>query len=88
MLQKILLDRDYIPDTCFDWSLAPGVSFPKIDPNDRHSSISSQGIGSTEEVECDQKDRVENIAQMQVAYNLSKHTAMPLLKQASNSMLG
>ena len=41
MLKKILLDRDYIPDTSFDWSLAPGVSFPKVDPNERHSSISS-----------------------------------------------
>lgn len=30
LLKKILLERDYLPDNKFDWSLGPGQSFPKV----------------------------------------------------------
>lgn len=48
--KKILLDRDYIPEQRFDWSLLPGEQFAKVNPNDKHSSISSCDINSYEQV--------------------------------------
>ena len=48
MFMKILLDKDYLPDNKFDWSLKPGESFQKVDRNDNHSSISSCSIGPDE----------------------------------------
>ena len=58
MLKKILMDRDYVPERKFDWSLRPGEHFGRVDQNDKHSSISSCCISSYEEVydpgECQQ----------------------------------
>ena len=88
MLKKILLDLDYIPDNTFDWSLFPGKSFPKVDPDDRHSSISSCGINSSEDIDCDHKERIDNITLIQERYHSKKNTAMPLLMQASNLLHG
>ena len=51
MLQKILLDRDYVPDSKFDWSLGPNESFKRVDPEDKHSSISSCGVNSADLVD-------------------------------------
>lgn len=50
MLKKILMDRDYVPERKFDWSLRPGEHFGRVDQNDKHSSISSCCISSYEEV--------------------------------------
>ena len=32
MLQKLQLDRDYLPDKKYDWGLRAGEHFSKIDP--------------------------------------------------------
>ena len=48
MLKKILLERSFIPDNKFDWSLGPGQSFQRINKQSRHSSISSCDLKSQE----------------------------------------
>jgi hypothetical protein len=45
-LEKILLEKNYIPDAKFDWSLGQGQNYKKLDPKSRHSSISSCDIES------------------------------------------
>ena len=64
MLKKILLDLNFIPDYIFDWSLAPGDSFKKVDPNDKHSSISSCEIGSHEETDSNYAERLVHIREI------------------------
>lgn len=49
MLQQILIEKGYLPDMHFDWSLNPGEKFKHIDDNDKHSSISSCDIKSNEQ---------------------------------------
>jgi hypothetical protein len=68
LLKKILLDRNYVPDCQYDWSLAPGMSFQMVDPTDKHSSISSQGIGSDEGTDCNHAERLVHIMEIQGKY--------------------
>lgn len=49
MMQKILLDKEYVPNNKFDWSYSSKEVFKKNNPNSRHSSISSCNIDSDEE---------------------------------------
>lgn len=49
MFRKILMDRDYLPDRKFDWSLRQGQNFKKVSPNSRHSSISSCDLSSEDD---------------------------------------
>ena len=48
MLQKILLNNDFLPVSMFDWSLGRFEEYFKTDQNDAHSSISSCDIGEDE----------------------------------------
>lgn len=50
MFKKILLERDYIPDNKFDWSLGPGETFQRVDQDKNHSSISSCELKSEEAI--------------------------------------
>ena len=75
MIKKILIERDFIPDNKFDWSLCPGETFKKIDTNDNHSSMSSCGIKSNEET-CHENinayDREKNLRKLKDKYNTEK----------------
>ena len=48
MLKKVLMDRDLVVENRFDWSLRHGEEFQKLDPNDKHSSMSSCNIDESE----------------------------------------
>ena len=76
MLKKILLERDFIPDNLFDWSLSPVENFKKVNPEDYHSSISSDGIpdeqgpNMKENIQC--YDRQRNIKKIKDRYQTDK----------------
>ena len=53
MLKKLLLERDYLPDNKFDWSLGPEDIFKRVDHDNIHSSISSCDIKSNEAIDND-----------------------------------
>jgi hypothetical protein len=75
MIKKILIERDFIPDNKFDWSLCPGENFKKIDNNDNHSSMSSCDIKSTEEAcieNINAYDREKNLRKLKDKYNTEK----------------
>ena len=59
-----------------------------VDPTDKHSSISSQGIGSDERTDCNHAERLVHIMEIQGKYGQTKKNARDILKQASNSKKG
>ena len=91
MLKKILLERDYVPDNKFDWSLGHGQTFPKVDKHDRHSSISSCGLNS-EEANMNENpfdsNKVVNIKLLKDKYHSHKNLAQDKFKFARNSFMG
>lgn len=50
MLKKVLMDRDLVVEQRFDWSLRHGEVFQKLDPTDKHSSMSSCDIDESQQV--------------------------------------
>jgi hypothetical protein len=84
MLKKILLDRDFLPDNKFDWSMRTGEQFKRVNLNDKHSSISSCCISSSEEVVDPDADAElkTNINKHRLEYSNPKKLNYPLLQQA------
>jgi hypothetical protein len=76
MIKKILIERNFVPDNKFDWSLFAGDVFKKFDPNDNHSSFSSCNIQSDEEVdnECIRPfDKLKNIKKLKDYYSCTNY---------------
>lgn len=65
LFRKILLDRNFLPEKKFDWSLRPGESFMRVNNDDRHSSISSCDIKSDE-------DPIDHGADEELRANINK----------------
>ena len=51
-----------------------------VDPTDKHSSISSQGIGSDERTDCNHAERLVHIMEIQGKYGQTKKNARDILK--------
>jgi hypothetical protein len=66
MMQKILLDKEYVPNNKFDWSYSSKEVFKKNNANSRHSSISSCDI------ECEDEPCIENPKKNGLIRNLTK----------------
>jgi hypothetical protein len=86
LIKKILIEREYIPDNKFDWSLYPGEQFKKINVNDNHSSMSSCNLNTQEDVTSENiyaYDREKNLRKLKDKYNTEKTKLRePVMKTA------
>ena len=91
MLKKILLNRDFVPNNKFDWSLNPGENLSRNDKNQNPSSISSCGVPEEEQPwleNLQHLDRQKNIKRIKDDYSMESRPAEYLMKYASNSEKG
>ena len=84
MFRKVLMDKDYLPDKIFDWSLRQGQTFNKINRDENHSSISSCDMRSYDDV-VDLNAIIHlksNIDKKKLDYNQIKNQNFRLLSSA------
>ena len=84
MLKKILIEKNFIPDNKFDWSLGPGQSFRRVNNESRHSSISSCDLNSDEanfDEDISNREKQVNLKRFKELYHSSKQKGDTKFKQ-------
>lgn len=72
MLQKVLMDINHVPAQKFDWSFKEGEGFKKNREDDKHSSVSSQGIPDEDQPPDDECGQFNNIKCIPIKYTRKK----------------
>jgi hypothetical protein len=88
MLKKILLNREFVPNNHFDWSLNPGDNLNFNERNQNNLSMSSCGIPDEEQPwneNVNHHDRQKNIKKIKDEYSMASRPAEYLMKHASNT---
>jgi hypothetical protein len=91
MMQKIMLDKEYIPLQRFDWSMQHREPQQRCNPNSRHSSISSCNIKSEEaaDLEIAKVSKFKkNLSEFQKLYTFDTNINTHKFINASNSLKG